>query len=64
LLEMLAAQTRMLEHRTAAPPAPPPPPSDPPPESATGVRAPASSSGFTFEIPTLASFRPAPRRKH
>ncbi len=65
LLEMLAAQTRMLEHRTAAPPAPPPaPPSDPPRESATSVRAPASDSGFTFEIPTLASFRPAPRRKH
>lgn len=62
LLEMLAAQTRMLEHRTASTPAPAPP--EPPAEPATGVRTTSSASSFAFEIPTLANFRPAPKRKH
>lgn len=57
LLELVAAQTRMLEHKTVS--APPPPPDPPEPEAPPRVRR---TEGFDFEIPAFAEFKPRRRQ--
>lgn len=60
LLELVAAQTRMLEHKTVSAPPPPPDPPDPPePENPPRVRR---TEGFDFTIPSFADLA-KPRRR-
>ena len=56
LLELVAAQTRMLEHKTVSAP---PPPDPPEPEAPPRVRR---TEGFDFEIPAFAEFKPRRRQ--
>jgi hypothetical protein len=55
LLELVAAQTRLLEHKVVSAP----PPDPPEPEAPPRVRR---TEGFDFEIPAFAEFKPRRRQ--